>query len=64
MAKLPKIEEDLIIEMAENLDMTQERYPAPEAHLHERGDNCWCNPQVVYEDPDNGNVVYDHRWLN
>jgi len=28
---------------------------------HINSKHCWCEPELVYEDPDNGNQVMVHR---
>ena len=28
---------------------------------HINSDRCWCEPELEYEDPDNGNRVYVHN---
>lgn len=28
---------------------------------HESSSLCWCEPEMVYKDPENGNEVWLHR---
>lgn len=30
---------------------------------HEKSPDCWCQPELEYEDPETGNQVWVHREL-